>query len=86
MGAVARMWARYKQPTHPKWRKIGDYILLVTGFVTASLPTWSFISAENKVIIGAITGFVGMTLKFWTNTKGKGPDSENGEETAQQNT
>lgn len=85
MGAVGRMWARYKEPTHPKWRKIGDYILLLTGFITTSLPTWTFLSAEHKVIVGAITGFVGMTLKFWTNTQGKGPEG-NGEETAQQNT
>lgn len=58
----------YKKPTPVKWRKIGDYILVVQVFITGSLPTWP-LPENQKVIIGSIVNFIGVSLKFWTNTK-----------------
>lgn len=72
MGAFKQMLDNYKKPTPNKWRKIGDYILVIQVFVTSSLPTWP-LPEHQKVIIGSIVNFVGISLKFWTNTK-KHPD------------
>lgn len=68
MADVKTMWAHYKKPTPLKWRKIGDYILLLTAFIDGSLPKWP-IPDEYKIWIAAGVSFIGITLKFWTNTK-----------------
>ena len=73
MGLKA-MINNYKKPTPNRWRKIGDYILLITGLIPIQLPMLP-IPDNQKVWIGAGSTFVGITLKFWTNTK-KTPDPE----------
>lgn len=76
------MISNYKKPTPKKWRKIGDYVLLVTGLVPMQLPLLP-IPDNQKVWIGAISTLLGITIKFWTNTK-KDPEvmfeEENGNE------
>lgn len=69
----------YKKPTPMKWRKIGDYVLLLQVFVTGQLPLWP-VPDQTKVIVGSIVTFVGISVKFWTNTK---KDDDNGEQTAE---
>lgn len=77
------MMQHYKKPTPIKWRKIGDYILLTSAFLSGNLPALPF-NDNIKVWIGVGINFVGISLKFWTNTK-KDPDSETIPETTIEN-
>ena len=62
------MIQNYKKPTPIRWRKIGDYILVITGLVQTQLPMLPF--ADNvKMYVGMAVNFIGISLKFWTNTK-----------------
>lgn len=62
------MIKNYKKPTPIKWRKVGDYVLVLQVFITGQLPLWPM-PDNTKVIIGSVVNFVGVTIKFWTNTK-----------------
>jgi hypothetical protein len=72
--SLKSMIKNYKKPTPTRWRKIGDYVLLVTGLIPVQLPMLP-IPDNHKVWIGAASTFLGITIKFWTNTK-KDPDTE----------
>lgn len=68
MNSTKEMIANYNKPTPKRWRRIGDYTMLVTMFLQANVPALP-ISATVKVYVLIVLGFVGMSIKFWTNTK-----------------
>lgn len=59
---------RYKQPTPPYWRRIGDYALVIMVLLEAMLPTLP-ISKDAHLWGAFAVALIGATVKFWTNTK-----------------
>lgn len=65
---MKRTIENYSKPTPIKWRKIGDYILVLQVLITAQAPAWPI--ADNiKVWIVSGVNFLGTSIKFWTNTR-----------------
>jgi hypothetical protein len=61
-------WENYKKPTPVKWRKRGDYALVLLIALQPFLMTAPF-SDKVKWYIDVIFTFLLVTFKFWTNTK-----------------
>jgi hypothetical protein len=60
--------SNYMKPTPAKWRKIGDFVLIIQAVLSANIPALPI--AENKKIWAMlVVNLIGTTVKFWTNTK-----------------
>lgn len=77
--SLKSMMQNYKKPTPNKWRRVGDYVLILQVFITGQLPAWSFLPDHTKVIVGSVVNLLGVSIKFWTNTKKDDDSVENTE-------
>lgn len=63
----------YKKPTDPKWRKRGDFALIMAialQTLIATAPEEVLSTKQSYWLAGAIT-LVTTAYKFWTNTHAK---------------
>ena len=61
----------YKKPTPPKWRKIGDFALLLIPVFHTSIgnaPEGTF-TTRQLYWIGLVLTTFPLAIKFWTSTK-----------------
>ena len=65
---MMKIFENYKKPTPAKWRKIGDYVLVLQMFLSANIPALP-IPENTKLWVMLAVNFIGTTVKFWTNTK-----------------
>lgn len=63
-----KQWENYKKPTPVKWRKKGDYALVLLMALQPFLMTAPF-SDKVKWYVDVIFTFLLVSFKFWTNTK-----------------
>lgn len=59
---------KYKEPTPPYWRMLGDYALVLMVAIEAALPTLPLSENAHKWTAFAVS-IIGVSVKFWTNTK-----------------
>lgn len=69
---MRQAWENYKKPVPIKWRKIGDFALVISTFLSGSIMGLPLPDSEKLWII-FILNFISTCLKFWANTK-KDPD------------
>jgi hypothetical protein len=65
---MKQAWENYKKPVPPKWRKVGDFILAISVFLSGSIMGLP-ISEHYKLWTIFVLNFVSTVLKFWANTK-----------------
>jgi hypothetical protein len=67
---MQKVWANYKKPTPIRWRKIGDFALIMIPVIQTSLlgaPEGIF-SDHMKFWVGVISSITLTGIKFFTNT------------------
>jgi len=70
MKTPKKLWIDYKSPTPAKWRKMGDFALLMLvtlQSIIGSTPE-EILSTKQSYWIGTVLTLVGVGFKFWTNT------------------
>jgi hypothetical protein len=65
---MKKTWGNYKKPVPPFWRKVGDFILVISVFLSGSVMSLP-ISEHYKLWTIFVLNFISTTLKFWANTK-----------------
>lgn len=65
---MTKVWENYKKPVPIKWRKVGDFALVVSTFLSGSIMGLP-ISEHTKLWAIFIIGFISTCLKFWANSK-----------------
>ena len=71
MRAAKTIWKNYKEPTPDKWRKRGDYALVLLASIQiaiASAPA-EVLTIRQSYWISLILTLVITSYKFWTNTQ-----------------
>lgn len=58
----------YKKPTPPKWRKIGDFALVMIPAMVVSVMNLEIEPGLQKLIVECLSLTL-VAIKFWTNTK-----------------
>lgn len=64
-----KIWENYKKPTPVKWRKIGDFALLMLPVIQGGLLSAPNVTESQKYWIGFIASILIPAFKFWTNTQ-----------------
>jgi hypothetical protein len=65
------LWDSYKKPTPVRWRKIGDFALVMLPVIQVGLmgaPEGTF-SPGQQYWIGFASSILIPAFKFWTNTR-----------------
>jgi hypothetical protein len=70
MTSLNKVWEDYKKPTPPKYRKIGDFALLLIPTIEAALATApSEVMGEiSKFYVGFACSVILVGIKFFSNT------------------
>ena len=70
MKTPKKLWIDYKKPTPEKWRKRGDYALLMLATIQVAIAgaPIEVLSIRQSYWLSLILTLVGTTYKFWTNT------------------
>ena len=66
---IKQAWANYQKPTPVKWRKIGDFALIMLPVLQGGLMGAPDLSDATKYYIGFIATVLITGFKFWTNTR-----------------
>jgi len=70
MKSPKKLWIDYKTPTPAKWRKLGDFALLMLvtlQSIIAAAPE-EVLSTKESYWIGVSLTLLVVGFKFWTNT------------------
>lgn len=70
MKTPKKLWIDYKTPTPAKWRKLGDFALLMLvtlQSIIAAAPE-EILSTKESYWIGVSLTLLVVGFKFWTNT------------------
>lgn len=62
-----KRWENYKKPTPVKWRKVGDFALLLCVFLSGSIMSLP-IDEQGKLWTIFGLNLISTIIKFWTNT------------------
>lgn len=75
---MKNLWQSYKQPTPNKWRKRGDWalimaiVVLIVDYITPSISEIPGLNDGQRFWIAKLFGVVLIIYKFYTNTRKTG--------------
>lgn len=65
---MTKAWENYKKPVPVKWRKIGDFALVISTFLSGSIMGLP-IDEHYKLWTIFVLNFISTCVKFWANSK-----------------